>query len=179
MRYACLLGFLTAVFTLTGCKRAMSDDIDKLLKTEDDFELCDELFKRMLKYYGDDLDVSKCKEKDQPVILVWHASGIIDDGGFQFLFEGDFKGDPYFAKTAAAFKTIKAAKCAEAFDEALKLFPDSKPPTEIEKRLKVYQSVSAPEREAIDRKFFSESKDIKTILAKYIRENRDEFKHLK
>ena len=179
MRYVWLLALLTTVSSLTGCNRAMSGDIDKLLKTEDDFELCDQLYMRMLKHYGDDVDVSKCKEKDQVVILVWQASGFIGDGGFQYLFEHDFKDDPDFAKTAAAFKTIKAAKCAEAVEEALKLFPDSKPPTDIEKRLEVYQSVSEAKREAIDLKFFSESKEMATILAKYIRENRDEFKHLK
>jgi hypothetical protein len=51
----------------------------------------------------------------------------LSNGGFQYLFEGYFKGDPFFAKTAAAFKTIKASKCAEAVEEALKLFTDSKP----------------------------------------------------
>jgi hypothetical protein len=168
-----------AILLLAGCSRAVSNDVEKVLKTEDDFELCDELFKLMLKHYGQEFDVSKCKEKDQAVILVWHASGIIDNGGFQYLFEGDFKGDPGFAKTAAAFKTVKAAKCAEAVEEALALFPASKPPTEIQMRLKVYQEVSATKGQAIDRKFFGESKEISTILARYIRENRDEFKHLK
>jgi hypothetical protein len=84
-----------------------------------------------------------------------------------------------FGRPAAAFREIKAIKCAEAVEEALALFPESKPPTGVEKRLRVYQSVSAAKRQAIDRKFFSESQEIKTILAKYIRENRDEFKHLK
>lgn len=153
--------------------------IEKLLATQDDFELCDQLFLRLVDRYGEDFDVSKCQEKEQVVVLVWHASGIIDNGGFQYLFEGNFKGDPHFAKTAAAFKTIKAAKCAEAAQEALKLFPDSKPPTDIAKRLKLYESVSAAKREAIDAKFFSQSKDIRTILANYIRENREEFKYLK
>jgi hypothetical protein len=162
-----------------GCGRAMSDDVDKLLETEDDFELCDGLFKRLIKHHGEDLDVAKCKDKDQTVLLVWHAAGIIDNGGFQFLFEGNFKGDFHFAKTAAAFKTIQAAKCAAAIDDALKLFPNSKPPADIEKRLKLYQSASAAKRRAIDEKFFSESKGVKTLLANYIRANRDDFKHLK
>jgi hypothetical protein len=170
---------LATVPLLAGCNRSKSADVNKVLDTKDDFELCDELFKLMIKHYGEDFDVSKCKEKDQPVILVWHASGIIDNGGFQYLFEGNFKGDPQFAKTAAAFKTIKASKCAEAVEEALNLFPDSKPPQDIDKRLKIYQAVPAAKREAIDVKFFSESKEMKTILAKYIRENRAEFKHLK
>ncbi len=90
----------------------------------------------------------------------------------------DFKGDPDFARTAAAFKTIKASKCAEAFDEALELFPDAKPPQDITKRLEIYQAVPQRQREAIDAKFFSESNEVNAILAKYIRENRDHFKHL-
>ncbi len=61
----------------------------------------------------------------------------------------------------------------------MKLFPDSKPPQDINKRLKLYQAVPAAKREAIDVKFFSESKEIKTILARYIRENRAAFQHLK
>jgi hypothetical protein len=128
MRY--LLGslaFLTTVTLLVGCNRTMSPDVNKVLDTKDDFELCDELYGLMIKHYGEDFDVSKCKEKDQPVILLYHASRIIDNGGFQYLFEGYFKGDPFFAKTVAALKTIKASKCAEAVEEALKLFTDSKP----------------------------------------------------
>jgi hypothetical protein len=157
----------------------MSDEIGKLLKTEDDSELCDELFKRLVKRYGDDLDVSKCREEHRVVLLVWHASGIIDNGGFQYLFEGNFNGDPHFAKTAAAFRTINVRKCAEAVEEALKLFPDSKPPTDTEIRLRDYQSQSAAERWAIDKKFFSESRHIPSFLAKYIRKNEAEFRGLK
>jgi hypothetical protein len=164
---------------LTGYHRVMSTDINKVLAIKDDFELCNELFKLMINHYGEDFDVSKCKEKDKPVILVWHASGIIGNGGFQYLFEGNFEGDPYFAMTSAAFKTIKASKCAESVEEALKLFPDCKPPQDINKRLKIYQAVPETKREGIDKKFFSESSEVKALLANYIRENRAEFKHLK
>ncbi|HEV3437464.1 MAG TPA: DUF4375 domain-containing protein [Gemmata sp.] len=157
----------------------MSKNVENVLKTEDDSKLCSELFELILKHYNEDFDLSGCKEEDQVIILIWHASGIIDNGGFQYLFEGDFKGDPGFAKTLAAYKAIKATKCAEAIEEALALFPGSKLPPNIEKRLKVYQTVSAAKRRVIDWKFFDESKDIATILAKYIRDNHDEFKHLK
>jgi hypothetical protein len=178
MRHVYLSGFfLAAVLSLVGCHRTTS--IDKVLKTTDDFEVCDELYKLMVKHYGDDFDISKCKDADRTVILVWHASGIIDNGGFQYLFEGNFKGDPHFAKTGEAFKTIGATKCAEAIQEALDLFPQSKPPANADQRLKLYQAVSQEKREAIDKKFFSESKEIKVILAAYIREHREAFKHLK
>ncbi|MFO0936977.1 MAG: DUF4375 domain-containing protein [Gemmataceae bacterium] len=174
-----LVFFATTSLLLPGCSRTKSADLNKVLDTKDDFELCDELFKLMIQHYGEDFDVSKCNENDQTVILVWHATGIIDNGGFQFLFEGNLNGDLFFTRTVAAFKTIKAFKCAEAFDEALKLFPGSQPPQDISKRLKVYQAIPAAKRKAIDVKFFSESKEMPMILAKYIRENRAEFKHLK
>jgi|SRR5579862_3596941 len=177
----------------------MHNNVDKLLETADDFGLCNELFTRILKHHGEDFDVSKCNEHEQVVLLVWQACGVIDNGGFQYLLECNFKGDPFFAKTAAAFQTIKATKCAEAMAEALSVFPNSKPPADIKARLKIYQSPTAPKpwkalREFfgkrrgkifakymsdIDVKFFSESKDIGTILAKYIREHRESFRHLK
>lgn len=179
MRY--LLGslaLLTTVILLAGCDRTMPADGNKVLDTKDDFALCEGLFKLMIEHYGEEFDISKCKDKDLSVILVWHVTDIIENGGFQYLFEGNLKGDPYFVRTAAAFKAIKASKCAEAFDEALKQFPDAKPPQDINKRLLIYQAVPGEKRLAIDDKFFSESRDMKTILAKYIRENRAAFKHL-
>src|SRR5690348_2208446 len=109
-RWTSVLVFAFATF-LMGCGR--SERIEKVLATKDDFELCDKLFVRLTDHYGKDFDISKCKEKDQVVILVWHASGIIDNGGFQYLFEGDFKGDPDFKRTADAFQIIGAKNCAE------------------------------------------------------------------
>ncbi len=164
---------------LTGCGRGRSDDLEKALKLKDDAELCSSVFKLMIKHYGEDFDVSKCKENDQVVILTYHASGIIDNGGFQYLFEGDFKGDPYFERTVVAFKAIKADICAASAEDALKLFPNSKPPAEIEKRLAAYERSNKDKRMSIDAKFFSQSQDINKLLAKYIRDNRDNLKHLK
>lgn len=118
----------------------MSSDVEKVMNIVVDDDLCSKLFDFMLKHYGERLRVSECKEKDQVVILVCHASGIIENGGFQYLFEGNFKGDPDFARTAAAYRTIKATKCADAFMQALALFPGSRPPIDVEKRLNLYQN---------------------------------------
>lgn len=147
MAYTILVA--TASF-LAGCDQTPGVDIDAILNTQDDVELCDALSTRMVEHYGVDFDISKCKEKDQPVILAWHARGIIDNGGMQYLFEHDFKGDPHYARIAAAFKTIKASKCAEAIEEALARFPNSQPPLEIEARLKLYQGAPEDERRATD-----------------------------
>jgi hypothetical protein len=159
--------------------KSMDNTIDEVLKIKDDDELCSKVYDHLIKHYGEKLDASKMAEKHRPALLTFHAMGIIDNGGFQYLFEGDFKGDPVFALTLTAFKNIKAEKCAEAFAEALRLFPDSRPPTDIEKRLKVYQSHPMERRNAIDMKFFKGSKEVPKLLAKYIRENAAEFRKLK
>jgi hypothetical protein len=107
----------------------MAADIGKILRTKDDFSLCNKLYARLVEHYGgDDFDVSSCADEHQVVILAWQATGIIDNGGFRYLFEGYFKGDPYFERTAAAFNSIKASLCAEAVEEALGLFRHSMPP---------------------------------------------------
>jgi hypothetical protein len=156
----------------------MSFDINELVKTETDWQFCDKVFIRLAQHYGNEMDASRYKEEDMVVLLGWHAWGIIENGGFQYLFEGSFEGDPYFAKTAAAFKLMSAATCAEAFEEALQLFPHAKPPTNEALRLLRYQSVSETRREAIDDKFFSGSESVPTLLARFIRENRDAFAYL-
>jgi hypothetical protein len=114
-----------------------------------------------------------CQERCSP-----DAHGIVDNGGFQYLFEGTYRGDPYFAKTLTAFQKITADKCAKAVADALCLFPNSRPPRDIEQRLEIYQQARSAKRLDVDDKFHSESSEIPKFLAEYIRENREEFKHL-
>ena len=42
----------------------MPDDVNKVLDTKDDFELCDELFKLMIKHYGDTADIEAAAKAD-------------------------------------------------------------------------------------------------------------------
>jgi Domain of unknown function (DUF4375) len=152
----------------------MAVGIDVILRTKNDSALCSKLYTRLVEHYGgDDLDVSSCADAHQLVILTWQATGIIDNGGFRYLFEGYFKGDPYFERTAAAFKSINASRCAEAFQEALGLFRNSMPPKDLDVREKIYLSKSESQRDAIDSKFWSASKNIRKFLASFIRENRE------
>lgn len=46
-------------------------------------------------------------------------------------------------------------------------------------RLKIYQQTRPSKRFAIDDRFHSESREIPKLLADYIREHREKFKHLK
>lgn len=105
-----------------------------------DINVADETFTRILKHHGDDLDVSKIPKPQQTVMLVYHAHGILGNGGFHYLFEGDFPGDPEFLLTREAFKTIGATEASAAFEKAFAVFPNAIPPADINQRLKVWEA---------------------------------------
>jgi hypothetical protein len=50
--------------------------------------------------YGEDIDVADLPEEHRIVLLVDTARGIIGNGGFNYLFEGTFNGDPHYLLTA-------------------------------------------------------------------------------
>src|SRR5262249_23507411 len=114
--------------------------LEELLATADDSKLCDRMFRLILKQYGNDIDAAELSEKECVVLLAYHAMGIIGNGGFNYLFEGNFPGDPHFALTAAAYQAIGCAAAAKAFRQALGLFPGGRPPEDINERLRIYRA---------------------------------------
>jgi hypothetical protein len=159
--------------------------LDKLLATQD-AELCGMVFDRIIKRHGINANVSDLTKEEQVVDLVMSAYGIIGNGGFQYLFEWTFEGDPHFAKTVAAFEAIGALECAQALRDELSIFPNSKPPRDIDRRLRIYDEKTGAKVplkirmrignkdsaiHPIDR-FFNQSRDIEKLLARYIWQNR-------
>ena len=172
--------------------RTIMSRIDKrleMLLAMQDSDLCGLVWDRIIDHHGDDSDMSGYTEEEQVVDLVMRAYGFISNGGFQYLFESTFKGDPYYAKTAAAFEAIRARECAQALVDELSIFPKSKPPRNLEQRLKLYTECGGgqpprnirmrignkdPREYPIDR-FYRQSPDILRLLANYIWENRATF----
>src|SRR5262245_38504912 len=106
----------------------MAKSITKLLAETDDVKLCDGVFTRIDKYHGDEVDVSALGEVERAVLLVWHAFGVVGNGGFRYLFEGNFEGDPDFAQTTEAFRAVGCKQAADAVRKTLAMFPNSRPP---------------------------------------------------
>lgn len=133
------------------------------------FDLCNEVFERIVAHYGDEIDASALPDEHRTVLLAWHAMGIIGNGGFNYLFEASFDGDPHFLLTAEAFRAIECREAAEAFQRALDLFPNSKPPADISRRLKIYRRGTGELRHEIDSQFWNASDAIEKCLAAFIR----------
>jgi hypothetical protein len=144
-----------------------------LLAEANDFDLVNSTFVKIGDRYGHWVDASRYTAEERVILLVWHSSGIIDNGGFEYLFEGDFDGDPEFRITAEAYKTVGLTRGYEAFQDAFKLFPNGKVPHDSEERIRQYKMADESVREEINCKHWKDGwEDLREkVLAKYIRDN--------
>jgi hypothetical protein len=156
----------------------VATSIQQLLSNASDFDLCNEVFKRIINYYGDDIDVSTLPHEHRVILLVWHSEGIIRNGGFNYLFEASFDGDPHFLLTAQAFRVIDCPPAFEAFQKAMALFPGLKPPVDLSRRLAIYRRGKGKTRHEIDCQFWDANDQIEKCLAAFIRANGKRFERL-
>ena len=116
---------------MSALREILADPIDS--------NLCDRLFVRIAECYGNELDVTRETEQERTVSLVWHSYGIIGNGGFSYLLEGNFKGSPGFRDTAKSYRSIGCETAAACFDRLFSAFPKGEIPADIDKRLRRYQ----------------------------------------
>lgn len=155
--------------------------LESLMSTASDFDLCDGVFLKIGDRYDHMISADAYTSEERTVMLVWHAGGIIDNGGFEYLFSGDFPGDPSYRLTAQAFETLGCERATTAFHEALSLFPNAQAPEGTEVRYETYKHVPEARRQEVNHKFWSAGWDheIERKLADYIRVHRSAFTHLK
>lgn len=150
-----------------------------IMQNDDDFELCDRLFISISDHFGDELKAEELPECPRTVLLVWHASGIIDNGGFEHLFECNTADDPGFKLTHQAFESIGSDLAASALRDALALFPNREIHSDRDARGVFYRSLPAADRARLNERFWSAgmtgNDEIKIKLAKFIREHEAEF----
>lgn len=153
----------------------MAKSIRQLISKGDDQGLFVEVSKRLLDRYGDQIDISSLPADHRIILFVSNALGSIGNGGFNCLFESSLKEDPHLQLSAEAFRRIECAEAATAFQRALDLFPDSKPPADVGERLKIYRQGSGELRNEIDKQFWNASESIEQRAAAFIRANAESF----
>src|SRR5262245_63775631 len=104
-----------------------------------DWDLCDVTWRRATDRYGDTAVATDFSPTDRVVVLVWTAYGIVENGGFEYLFSSDLPGDPTYQLTLDAFRTIGSVAAASALEDALAAFPTGTPPTEVDERLALFR----------------------------------------
>lgn len=136
----------------------------------DDFELCNYTFSL---FPGNEINVKIYGEIERIITLAWHSYGIIGNGGFEYLFEGSFKGDPYYLITYDSYIKIEAFNAASAFQKAFEFFKNGKVPKNIKKRMKIYNSIPKKERDKINFLYWNSKDEVENRLANYIRLNQN------
>jgi len=129
---------------------------------DDDFELADSIFIRLCE--KQELGKESLSKEEQIVITVWHASGIIGNGGLLYFFEQELDSE----KTAGAYEEIGSSKCAELLRLFVSVFPENLSREErvgfIQSKTEIFDNLSSAFWEA-------DEKTVKRI-ADYIRAHR-------
>jgi len=181
---ALVILLLTTAAATIAINSAMNSKIERLCGLNDDFELCDQVFVAIGDRYKHWISADKYRPVERVVMLVWHATGIIGNGGFEYLFSDDFDGDPGFRLTLAAFEEADCPEAAAALREALAQFPNGQLPTDLNERTTFYESVPAATRDALNVAFWKMDWErvgavrIRHKLAKYIRDHKSAFADL-
>lgn len=151
-----------------------------LLAEASDYQLVDQVFDKIIAHYGDDL--VNCPAEVSVVVLALTASGVIDNGGFEYLFcEWHFPRDPDFTRTSEAFRTVGLNRAYQAFQEAFALFPDGIPPRDPKLRERLYEQADETRRNEVNTEFWQDFREggiRERIFAQYIREHALAFEHL-
>lgn len=145
---------------------------------QDEEDVFSVLYNRILRYHGPDLDLGRLNDQERAFLLVYHVKGIVDNGGFSYLFEGGLPGDPHYQQAETAYQAIGCEPAAAAFRKALALFPDSRPPEDAGQRLKIYRAGPPNRRSAIDNEFWDAGELIERCLREYIRAHAGAYTHL-
>jgi len=119
------------------------------------------------------INIANMSKDEIIVTLIWHSGGIISNGGFSYLLEGDFNGDIGYTITAECFNKIGAVKSYNAFLGVFSLFPESKIPVNRKERIKIYECADQELRKRLDREFWDDDEVMRGKLFEYIMENKN------
>jgi hypothetical protein len=135
------------------------------------FEFCNDVF-LLYSDINNSIDVARMSEHERVIVLAWHFGGIIDNGGFGYLYSANIRGDPHYRYTANAFKTLGCNHIVTAFEESFRWFPDNTPPSDVHLRRHHLALVEEDEEGRVSCMFFEQSSQLEDFMEKYIRTHR-------
>ena len=78
----------------------------------------------------------------RPVAILYTVQAMVDNGGFQYLFENNFPFCPPYSVFSEAYRQIGAYDAADRLDKAVAFFPIENPENDQEGRNKFMDSLS-------------------------------------
>lgn len=177
---------------LSGCEEELPPIVDidtpfaRLLTNATDKELCEFTYYKICNRYdfytrnGINVEVERYSPEERMVILVWHTSDCIVNGGFGFMFTIRYDEDPDFQITEDHFDQLGLDEQKKILVEARKLAPDNTLPETPKEREELMEGLGKEVVEPYDFRFRDacESGIVVEKLAAFIRKNAEALSHL-
>jgi len=101
---------------------------------------------RAVAYTYDELErlggnLSRLDLPQQTVAILYSEQAIIDNGGFQYLFENDLPSQLPYLKVVEAYRRIGSHDAADRLQKAVAMFPFENPHLHQEERLKFMETL--------------------------------------
>jgi hypothetical protein len=135
------------------------------MSIKSNFEICNDEWKRIVSHYHDKISALDLTGFERVVMLVWLVTGIVENGGFNYLFESDLPGDEDLSLTVEAFYAIG---CIEVSSLIASLLKRMKELGSVDTKLENYLCIPQTERDDIDAAFWSEITNINKCLSRFI-----------
>lgn len=94
-------------------------------------KVAENIYQELEQLCGDPL---KLPPAAQPIAILYSVQAIIDNGGFQYLFENDFPFSPPYSVFIEAYRQIGADDVANKLGQAVAFFPFPEPHLHQEER---------------------------------------------
>jgi hypothetical protein len=132
------------------------------------WELCNSAWRGIVDQHGDAARATDFAAHERVVVLVWTVMGIVDNGGFEYLFSSELPGDPGYRLSLAALRTIRCHGAADALEDALRVFPGGQAPLDDATRKAMFDAHPEEERRRLASRFWQAHDAIVMKLAAYI-----------
>jgi Domain of unknown function (DUF4375) len=134
-----------------------------------DFDVVNEAFERSVMNYPPPGGLDEMPEQVRALVLVWTSSGIIGNGGFEYLFESTMNGDARLNKTIQSYQIVGLNELYNIVDKAVRLARSSNGSIDSKK----FMRLSAKVRDDLDLDYYRAEKEgsFYRILADLVRTN--------
>jgi membrane associated rhomboid family serine protease len=149
--------------------------VAELLADGNNYDICEEMFRRVLRRNGGEVNAVGLTTEERVMVLVWHSAGVVNEGGFRALVEEGVPGDRNLERTADAYHTIGCPRAGNALRKAAAVLRHDRGREYADERMgrSVRRLAGLPAAE--EKKFVEVLGEIEGLLAEYVRAHRDFF----
>jgi len=140
---------------------------------ENDFEFVNNTFKALAERKQQRGETS-IDDIERVVLLVWHASGIIENGGFRYFFECNLP----LRQTSEAYSRIGVEEVATILSRVQELFPNRDIPDDYDERMAIVEGIYENQGDLLsnlESEFYRADGLMEQQLAGWIRVHKDVF----